>query len=143
MINEINIKIQQLNNEYSELKVEREKIKKRLFIIDKTLEDIRKSVAQYYENIINKFIIDNNIHIIIPRNLPEKKIIDSNNLLIINSQYPGYSFRTKNGFLLSDYYDYNFTNGLEYVVKMLQEEMLKKTGVFIFPDNDIIMQNIQ
>lgn len=139
MINELNSQIQSLNIEYQELAAEREKIKKRLYIIDRTVEVIRKTIAKYYEKQINNFIKTNNINAtIISFNSLEKIAINTNNLLMINSQYPGYSFRTKSGYLLSDYYDYNNVIELEKIIKFLQENMINKTSEIYFPKQNNI-----
>lgn len=139
MINELNSQIQSLNIEYQELAAEREKIKKRLYIIDRTVEVIRKTIAKYYEKQINDFIKTNNINAtIISFNSLEKITINTDNLLMINSQYPGYSFETKNGYLLSDYYDYNNAIELEKVIKFLKENMKNKTSEIYFPKQDNI-----
>lgn len=139
MINELNSQIQSLNIEYQELAAEREKIQKRLYIIDHTIEAIRKTIAKYYEKQINDFIKTNNINVtIINFNSLEKITINTNNLLMINSQYPGYSFTTKSEYLLSDYYDYNNAIELEKVIKFLKENMKNKTSEIYFPKQNNI-----
>lgn len=140
MINELNSQIQSLNIEYQELSAKREKIKKQLYIIDRTVEIIRKTIAKYYEKQINDFIKTNNINTtIISFNSLEKITINTNNLLTISSQYPGYSFETKSGYLLSDYYDYNNVIELEKVIKFLKENMKNKTSEIYFPKQNNIL----
>lgn len=95
-------------------------------------------IAKYYEKEINDFITVNNVELSIVTYDSLKKIINADNLFVINSCYPGYSFNTKDGYLLSEYYDYSSAEKLEEVIDFLKKKILNNIMTIQFPEQSKI-----
>lgn len=92
------------------------------------INTLRKQIAEYYENKINALLQDKSITVI---TLLKSVFLDKNNLITINSSYPGFSFRLSDHYLLSDYYDH--IEELNNVVEKFIKAINNNDKVFEFP----------
>ena len=100
------------------------------------INNLRKQAAEYYENKINSLLYHKSITIITSL---KPILLNKNNLIMINSSYPGFSFCLLDYYVLSDYYNYNCIEELDITVNQFIKAINNNDNVFKFPQAKLMI----
>lgn len=124
--------INNLHNLKNKYQTDIEQLKQQISCVENEANTLRAKIAKRYEDKINQCLQEKSIYVVTC--FSKKRILlNKNNLIKIESSYPGFQFHLLSGFNLGDYYNYNRITELRSIANNLIEA-INTNRVFLFPD---------